>query len=213
MRQHLQDHLCINYLFRSKVPTLNDKLSPLFGRLRYGLQYLLTRSDPLSLGINHAGGFVRSSPALTVPDMQLFFSPISYSKAPPGERPLMKPDPFSGFILAAQPTRPTSRDHLAIKSTDPTVAPSIHPNYLATDQDRQDIVAASKLVRALVEAPALSSIIIRKRSNRALRSHPMRKCWKIAASALEPCFTRSAPAAWGQIRSWTLWIPACECMA
>lgn len=157
--RHLQDHLCIDYMFRSKVPTLNDQLSPLSGRLRYGLQYLLARTGPLSLGINHAGGFMRSRETLAVPDMQLFFSPMSYSKAPPGTRPLMKPDPFSGFVLAAQPTRPESRGHLEIRSSDPLAPPAIHPNYLATDRDRQDMIAASRTVRRFAQTSALSSII------------------------------------------------------
>ena len=64
--------------------------------------------------------------------MQLFFSPVSYTKAPPGKRPLMNPDPFPGFLLSAQPTRPTSRGHLEIRSSDPFEAPAIHPNYLST---------------------------------------------------------------------------------
>ncbi|WP_341899431.1 GMC family oxidoreductase N-terminal domain-containing protein [Ferrovibrio terrae] len=157
--RHLQDHLCIDYMFRSKVPTLNDQLSPLSGRLRYGLQYLLARTGPLSLGINHAGGFMRSREDLAVPDMQLFFSPMSYSKAPPGTRPLMKPDPFSGFVLAAQPTRPESRGHLEIRSSDPLAPPAIHPNYLATDRDRKDMIAASRMVRRFTQTSALSSII------------------------------------------------------
>nr|WP_272209774.1 GMC family oxidoreductase N-terminal domain-containing protein [Marinicella sp. W31]MDC2875601.1 GMC family oxidoreductase N-terminal domain-containing protein [Marinicella sp. W31] len=157
--RHLQDHLCIDYLFTAKVPTLNDQLSPLTGRLRFGLQYLLTRTGPLSLGINHAGGFVRSRPDLDAPNMQLFFSPMSYSKAPPGERPLMKPDPFSGFLLGAQPTRPTSRGYLEIRSTDPAATPLIHPNYLSTEFDRQEMIAASRLLRRLAEAPSLAAII------------------------------------------------------
>lgn len=157
--RNLQDHLCVDYLFRSRVPTLNDKLSPLAGRLRYGLQYLLTRGGPLSLGINHAGGFARTRPDLPVPNMQLFFSPMSYSKAPPGTRPLMKPDSFSGFILGAQPTRPTSRGHLEIRSADPAEHPAIHPNYLSTEGDRREIVEASKLLRRFAETPALASLI------------------------------------------------------
>lgn len=157
--RHLQDHLCIDYLFRSRVPTLNNQLSPLLGRLRYGLQYLLTRTGPLSLGINHAGGFVRTEPGLAAPNMQLFFSPMSYTKAPAGKRPLLRPDPFPGFALAAQPTRPTSRGHLAIRSPDPSAAPAIHPNYLSTEFDRQEMIVASRLVRSIAATPALSSII------------------------------------------------------
>jgi choline dehydrogenase len=106
--RNLQDHLAIDYLFRSHVPTLNDQLHSWQGKLWQGLRYVLTRRGPLSLGVNQAGGFVRSRPGLERPNMQLYFSPVSYTKAPPGKRPLMNPDPFSGFLLGAQPTRPTS---------------------------------------------------------------------------------------------------------
>ena len=45
----MQDHHGINYTFRMKVPTLNDTLRPWWGKLRVGLQYILTRRGPLSL--------------------------------------------------------------------------------------------------------------------------------------------------------------------
>lgn len=60
---------------------------------------LVTRRGPLSLGVNQAGGFVKSRPGLRNPNLQLFFSPVSYTEAPPGKRPLMNPDPFPGFLL------------------------------------------------------------------------------------------------------------------
>lgn len=157
--QHLQDHLAIDYLYRSKVPTLNDQLYPWHGKLWHGLRYVLTRRGPLSLGVNQAGGFVHSRKGLRSPNVQLFFSPLSYTKAPPGKRPLMNPDPFPGFLLSAQPTRPTSRGHLEIRSADPFVPVAIHPNYLATDYDVQEILEASRLVRQLAQAPSLAKVI------------------------------------------------------
>ena len=157
--QHLQDHLAIDYFYRSKVPTLNDQLHSWYGKLLHGMRYVLTQRGPLSLGVNQAGGFVRSRPGLTRPNMQIFFSPVSYTKAPPGQRPLMNPDPFSGFLMGAQPTRPTSCGHIEITSKDPSQAPAIFPNYLSTDFDVQEIVEASKLMRKIAEAPALANII------------------------------------------------------
>jgi len=157
--RHMQDHLCIDHLYRSKVPTLNDQLHPWYGKLWHGLRYVLSRRGPLSLGVNQAGGFVRTRPGLDSPNMQLFFSPVSYTKAPAGKRPLMNPDPFSGFLLSAQPTRPTSRGHLEIRSSDPEAAPAIHPNYLATDHDVKELLEAAKLLRQFAGTPALSAII------------------------------------------------------
>ncbi|KNX42360.1 Alcohol dehydrogenase (acceptor) [Roseovarius tolerans] len=157
--RNLQDHLGLDYLYRSRVPTLNTQLYPWYGKLWHGLRYVLTRRGPLSLGVNQAGGFVRSRPGLEHPNMQLFFSPVSYTKAPPGKRPLMNPDPFPGFLLGVQPTRPTSRGHLEIRSPDPSEAPAIYPNYLATDIDLQEMLEGARLMRRFAEAPALARLI------------------------------------------------------
>jgi len=157
--QHLQDHLAIDFLYRSKVPTLNNQLHSWYGKLFHGMRYVLARRGPLSLGVNQAGGFVRSRPGLSRPNMQIFFSPVSYTKAPPGKRPLMNPDPFPGFLMGAQPTRPTSRGHVEITSGDPTAAPAIFPNYLSTDLDIREIIEASKMMRKIASAPALADII------------------------------------------------------
>ena len=69
--RHLQDHLGINYTYRMNVPTLNDALRPWWGKLRVGIQYLLMRRGPLSLSVNQGGGFFRTNPSQTRPNMQL----------------------------------------------------------------------------------------------------------------------------------------------
>lgn len=157
--RHLQDHICTDHIFRAKVPTLNNQLGPLRGKIFHGLNYVLRRRGPLSLGVNQAGGFCKSRSDLIHPDLQLYFSPVSYTKSPPGKRPLMRPDPFPGLLMGAQPSRPTSRGHIAIRSRDPMEAPEIHPNYLSTNKDVRDIVAAARIVRKLTEAPPLAEII------------------------------------------------------
>ena len=157
--QNLQDHLGFDYLYRSKVPTLNNQLHAWHKKLWHGMRYILTRRGPLSLGVNQAGGFVRTRPDLDHPNMQLFFSPVSYTKAPPGKRPLMNPDPFPGFLLGVQPVRPTSRGHLEIRSADPGQAPAIYPNYLATDFDIQEMLEGAALLRRFAQTPALARII------------------------------------------------------
>lgn len=157
--QNLQDHLGIDFLYRSKVPTLNDQLHSWQGKLWQGLRYVLTRGGPLSLGVNQGGGFIRSRAGLSRPNMQLFFSPVSYTKAPPRKRPLMNPDPFSGFLLGTQPMQPTSRGHLAIRSANPAQAPEIHPNYLSTELDMQEMLEGIYFMRKLAAAPAFQEII------------------------------------------------------
>ena len=157
--QNLQDHLGLDYLYHSKVPTLNDQLHSWSGKLYQGLRYVLTRKGPLSLGVNQGGGFFHSRAGLNRPNMQLFFSPVSYTKAPPGKRPLMNPDGFSGFLLGIQPTMPSSRGHLKLNSSDPFEPPLIQPNYLATQYDLDEMLEGVGFLRKLAQAPALARII------------------------------------------------------
>lgn len=157
---NLQDHLGINYYFKSRVPTLNNDLNPWYGKLKAGLQYLINRGGHLSLSVNQAGGFVRTDSSLGAPNLQLYFTPISYTRAPEGTRPLMNPDPYPAFFLSFQPSRPTSRGSLRIRSTDPFEPPDISPNYLGTDEDIADALAGCRLMRELASQPALKDIIL-----------------------------------------------------
>jgi choline dehydrogenase len=157
--KNLQDHLGLDYLYRSKVPTLNQQLYPWWGKLAQGLRYLLTRSGPLSLSVNQGGGFVKGNPDCERPNIQLYFSPVSYTKAPKGKRPLMNPDPFPGFLLGFQPTRPTSRGHIGLRSSDPFDTPEIHPNSLSTNRDLTEMIEGSRLMRRIAESPAMQAVI------------------------------------------------------
>ena len=157
--QNLQDHLCIDHLYRSQVPTLNNQLNPWWGKLWYGARYVMTRRGPLSLGANQGGAFVRTRPQLQKPNMQLYFSPVSYTKAPKGKRPLMNSDSFPGFLISAQPTRLTSRGSVQIQSTNPLEHPRIHPNYLSTQHDVEEMLEGSLLLRQLAATTAFAGII------------------------------------------------------
>jgi len=156
---HLQDHLCIDHLYRSRAPTLNQQLGPWHGKLAAGLKYLLTRRGPLSLSVNQAGGFTASRDDASDPDLQLYFSPVSYTRAPPGKRPLMRPDPFPGFLLSAQQCRPASRGRIEIASADPAAAPRIFPGSLTDQRDLESLVAGSRFLRRLSATDSLASII------------------------------------------------------
>ena len=156
---HLQDHIGINYTYRSRVETLNDALRSWRGKLVAGLDFLIRSRGPLSLSLNQAGGFVRSHPGLARPDIQLYLQAISTVNAKAGTRPLLTPDPFSGFSLGLSNCRPTSRGSVLAKSTDPLDPPRIAPNALATPEDVEAVLAGVKLLRRLARRPALAEVI------------------------------------------------------
>jgi choline dehydrogenase len=157
--RNLQDHIAVSYFYKTSTPTLNDKLHPLLGKIRAGLRYMADRAGPLSLSVNQSGGFVRSDPNQPNINLQLYFSPVSYTKTPLSERKLLNPDPFSAFLLSHNPCRPTSRGHLELASADATVHPVIHPNYLATQSDIDDVIAGNRLIRHIARSRPLADII------------------------------------------------------
>lgn len=157
--QNMQDHLAVSYFYKTSVPTLNDELRPLFGKIKAALRYALDRGGPLSMSVNQGGGFVRSDPSQTRPNLQLYFTPASYTQTPLSERKLLNPDPFSAVLLSFNACRPTSRGHLHIRSSDPFEYPSIQPNYLSTQQDIDEARAGNRILRALAKASPLSDVI------------------------------------------------------
>ena len=156
---NLQDHLAISYFYASAVPTLNDVLGPFLGKVRAALNYAWNRGGPLSMSVNQAGGFVRAGHEAERVNLQLYFSPVSYTKTPLAERKLANPDPFSAFLLSFNSCRPTSRGWLRIKSADPFAPPQIQPDYLSTEQDLAEARAGIALLRQLAGTAPLADII------------------------------------------------------
>ena len=156
---NLQDHIGFDLIYRAKVPTLNATLGSWLGRGGAGLRYLVTRGGPLSLSINQAGGFVRSDAARTRPNLQLYFSPLSYSRKQPGKRRLMAPDPFPGFMIGVSNCHPKSRGALHIRSRDPDTAPEIRANYLSDPADLEELFTSVPIMRAIAGQGPLAELI------------------------------------------------------
>lgn len=184
--QNLMDHLGVDLLFASHQNSLNQVLRPWWGKLRAGVQYVLTRKGPLSMSLNHGGGFVHLGEATGAPDLQLYFSPLSYARAPVGVRPLMNPDPFPAFRLGYNACKPTSSGHLEIASPDPLAAPKMHPNYLSSNEDIRVMVEGFRLIRKITATPALAAEIDREmdpgpdlQDEDAIIDHIRRDCWTV----------------------------------
>jgi choline dehydrogenase len=159
--QGLQDHLAVNYYYRSRVPTLNNELAPLLGKVRAALRYALGgRSGPLSMSVNQAGAFLRSRAGLTRPNIHVYFNPASYSTTTLGSRRrLMNPDPYAGFLMSFNTCRPVSRGSIHLRSPDPLKAPAIQPNALSAPEDMRDVYEGAQLLRRLAAAAPLAAII------------------------------------------------------
>ncbi|MEM0990331.1 MAG: GMC family oxidoreductase N-terminal domain-containing protein [Pseudomonadota bacterium] len=155
----LQDHIGVDYLFRATEPTLNQTLGRLSGQIRAALRFLVRRDGPLTLSVNQMGGMVRSQPGAARPDIQLYFTPLSYSTTWRNKRPLMRPDPWPGFAFGFNTCRPTSRGRVDITALAPEEAPRIAPHYLSTNEDVESVVAGGRLVERMLGTSAMQQLI------------------------------------------------------
>ena len=156
---HLNDHQGLNYTYRMKVPTLNDALRPWWGKAWVGALYLLARRGPLAKSINAGGGFFRTDPGQSRPNMQLYMQAFSTLLPKPGERPILTPDPFPGMSLGLSNCRPTSRGRIELATPDPLAPPRIVARAYDTDQDVAEMLAAVKMLRRIAAAPPLAEVI------------------------------------------------------
>jgi choline dehydrogenase len=158
--QGLQDHLCVSYFFKSKVPTLNDALGSWYGKLWAGVRYVFTRKGPLGMSVNQAGAFLKSRDGLSRPNMHIYFNPISYTSATVrlGRFKLTNPDPFSAYLISFNTCVPGSRGSVNIVSNDPLAKPRIETHFLTDSQDIRDIAEGSALVRSIANARPLADI-------------------------------------------------------
>jgi choline dehydrogenase-like flavoprotein len=97
------------------------------------------------------GAFTKSDPSQDRANLQYHIQPLSLDKF--GD-PL---HPFPAFTASVANLRPTSRGSLKLKSRDPAAAPAIHPNYLATPEDRRVAADAIRITRRISAAPALGA--------------------------------------------------------
>ena len=130
--------------------TLNEQAGSLFGRARMGLQYALFRRGPLDHGAEPIGRLRKVRPSRETPDLEYHVQPLSLEKF--GD-PL---HPFPAFTASVCNLRPESRGTVRIRSREPTDAPSIRPNYLASEADRLVAAAAIRLTRRICRARALA---------------------------------------------------------
>src|SRR5271166_4575416 len=152
--ENLQDHLNSRVVYRvRRANTLNEVSRSWLRQARAGLEYALARRGALMMGAAPIGLFVRTRPGLDSPDTQYQFLAGSFVK--PGE----KMHDFPGCQLTCIPCRPESRGWLRIRSPDPAVAPAIQPNYLATQADKNTLIAGLRIARKVFQSPAMATLV------------------------------------------------------
>ena len=152
----LQDHLQIRLVYEVNVQTLNDAINRFLPRMAIGLEYLLFRTGPMSLGASQVAIFAKSAPGLDTPDIQFHFQPLS------ADKPGIEMHPFSGITSSVCQLRPESRGHIHIATPKASDHPKITPNYLSATADQLCAVRAMRFARTMTSTKALSRFIVRE---------------------------------------------------
>jgi choline dehydrogenase len=151
----LQDHMQVRVVTRcAKRITLNDIVNHPVRRMLAGARYAAFRKGWLTIAAGTSGAFFKTNPRLATPDIQIHFLPFSTDKM--GE----KLHSFSGFSASVCQLRPESRGSLRIRSADAAEPPEIRINYLASEVDRTANIEGLKILRKILQAPALRPYVV-----------------------------------------------------
>jgi choline dehydrogenase-like flavoprotein len=149
---HLHDHFDV--VLGVHAPALTD----LFGVSPAGIWHVLRgiqewrkqRSGLLTTNFAEAGGFIKSRPDEALPDLQLHF--VIAKLVDHGRKTVYG----HGYSCHVCLLRPKSRGSVKLASSDPMAAPLIDPNFLAERDDVERMVRGFKLMRHILQQPALA---------------------------------------------------------
>ncbi len=150
--RHLHDHPDVVQVV--DAPHLKDLFGLSFAGLvrvlRGIVEWRRRRSGMLTTNFAEAGGFIRSRPDEPTPDLQLHFV---IGKLVDHGRKTAFGHGYSCHVCLLQPK---SRGHVTLASADPLAAPMIDPNFLAERDDVERLVRGFKLMRTILQQPALA---------------------------------------------------------
>jgi choline dehydrogenase-like flavoprotein len=113
-------------------------------------EWIRKRTGPMTTNYAEAGGFAKSSPDVTVPDLQFHFVPAILEDH---GREKVKEAGFSGHVCVL---RPESRGTVRLASADPAAAPLIDPGFLTDNRDMEIMKKGVRMLHRILTSPPLS---------------------------------------------------------
>jgi choline dehydrogenase len=148
--ENLRDHLFAFLGFDVDGDTLFAANKP-----RQTLDYLIRRRGMLTSPLGEAYGFVRSDPALALPDIELFFGPGPLFDEGLG-------DPYGhAVVLGSILLKPQSRGRISLRSAHHVDKPVIDPRYLSDRDglDRAAMMEGLRICLKVADAPPLKELL------------------------------------------------------
>jgi choline dehydrogenase len=142
--QNMQDHADVVIQHYCTAPvSLYRKLKPL-SQVGIGLRWFLFKDGLGATNHYDAGAFIRSGPHVEHPDLHFEFVPLAIDAE---TLQSIQSIPSEGFQSHCDLMRPTSVGRLTIRSADMTAPPVLRFNYLQTQNDRDLLRTAVKILR------------------------------------------------------------------
>ena len=118
-------------------------------------RYMLTRRGLLSLPAGVLGGFVKSDPALSEPDIQYHIAHASFEN--PAKRQFTI---FRALPLALASSGQNQKAMFISPLLTLFEAPAIQPNYLDAEQDQQVHIAGMRIARDIMNSPLMKDEVV-----------------------------------------------------
>jgi choline dehydrogenase len=153
--KNFQDHMDV-YLTAQTVPVSYNESDRPDRAILAGLQYLTTRTGPITASVCEAGMFVRSSAEVATPDIQMHALPayvIDHGRLRVRGH---------GMTINTCNLRPRSIGQVTLHSADPAAEPAIDPNFLGDPYDWEISMAGFRWGREMLATKAFAPFVKRE---------------------------------------------------
>lgn len=154
--QNLQDHIYAHYLAKTDaafsinrlITGSNNKLQS-WRVLPHVMEYAIKRTGLLTSAAAQVAAFVRSSPHVATPDLQIQFRPFSMIISKEGR---FDAESHPAVTASVAHLRPHSRGTVTLGSADPFASPVIQFNYLTQPEDARALIEGMRVIRRIFRA-------------------------------------------------------------
>ena len=152
--ENFHDHFSTDVTWILNGPHSYDKYKKKYWQLAAGLQYLLFKNGPVASNIVEAGAFWWGDASEKTPDLQFHFLAGAGVEEGVGSVP-----GGNGATCNSYHTRPRSRGHVRLRSSDPADKPLINPNSFAEQYDLDRHIEGIKITQMVGRTLAMGKYV------------------------------------------------------
>jgi len=151
--KNLQDHVdVLNVAQHNRTEVLAYRPKALWWGAKEAVKFITKRTGLLTTVIAESGGFIKSDPSLTEPDLQLHFVPAAMDNHGRNHKLLCS----YGLALHVCLLRPKSRGTVTLNSNSISQHPRIQLNMLDHQDDIDTMIKGVKIAKKILSTPPLS---------------------------------------------------------